>query len=122
MTGREEPPVQLAVALRRVDGDPDLLEELVATFQNELPERMERLRAALGRGDLPETARSAHSLRGSLGILGAEQSRLLAEELETLSVAGRGDEAAGACRVFEREMERVSAFFSSPDWKRARTP
>ena len=117
MTDAEDPPIQLALALRRVDGDPDLLEELVSAFQNELPERMRRLREALGRGDLPETARLAHSLRGSLGILGAEPSRILAEELESLSAAGRGDEAASTCQAFEREVARVSAFFSSAEWK-----
>ena len=33
MTEAADPPIQLALALRRVDGDPDLLEELVRTFQ-----------------------------------------------------------------------------------------
>jgi HPt (histidine-containing phosphotransfer) domain-containing protein len=117
MTGREDPPVQLALALRRADGDPDLLDDLVRIFQDDLPERIRQLRAARERGDLPETARSAHSLRGSLGILGAEHGRILAEELEALSMAGRADEAASTCRAFEREVARINAFFSSPEWK-----
>ncbi|HEY4911182.1 MAG TPA: Hpt domain-containing protein [Methylomirabilota bacterium] len=117
MKGMEDPPIQLALALRRVDGDSDLLVELVRIFQDDLPERMHRLRGAHERGDLPETARSAHSLRGSLGILGAEQGRILAEELEAFSAAGRVDEAASTCQAFEREVARVNAFFSSPEWK-----
>jgi HPt (histidine-containing phosphotransfer) domain-containing protein len=121
MTAMEDPPIDLALALRRVDGDPDLLEEVVRIFQDDLPERMRQLRAALERGDLPETARSAHSLRGSLGILGAEPGRILGEELEALSAAGRSVEAASTYRTFEREVARVSAFFSSPEWS-LRTP
>ena len=104
--------------VRRVDGDPDLREELVRTFQEDLPERMRQLRAALERGDLPETARSAHSLRGSLGILGAEQGRILAEQVEAHSAAGHLAEAASICEAFEREVTRINTFFSSPGWKR----
>lgn len=117
MKGTEDPPVHLALALRRADGDPELLEELVKTFQDDLPARMDRLRAALEHGDLAEVTRSAHSLRGSLGVLGADHSRILAEELEVLAAAKRGDEVASAGLAFEREMARVSAFFSSVDLK-----
>jgi len=116
MTGMTDPPIDLALALRRVDGDQALLEELFRTFTDDLPERMDKLRAALERGDLPETARSAHSLRGTLGILGAEHGCNLAEQLEAFSAAGRPAEAASACRAFEREVARISAFFSSPEW------
>jgi HPt (histidine-containing phosphotransfer) domain-containing protein len=112
-----DPPIQLPVALRRVDGDLELLEELVKTFQEDLPERIQRLKAAIDRGDSQETARSAHSLRGSLGILAAQQAQSLATELETLATEGRLDEAAGHYQALERELERLSAFFSSPDWQ-----
>jgi HPt (histidine-containing phosphotransfer) domain-containing protein len=114
----EDPPIRLALALRRVEGDLDLLEELVKTFQEDLPGRIERLRAAIERGDPQDAARSAHSLRGPLGILGAEQAQALAEHLETFGSGGRLDEAATLYRTFEREVARVSAFFSSSDWKR----
>jgi HPt (histidine-containing phosphotransfer) domain-containing protein len=77
------PPLQLSIALRRVDGDLELLEELVKTFQEDLPERIQRLKAAIDQGDSQETARSAHSLRGSLGILAAQQAQELATELES---------------------------------------
>jgi HPt (histidine-containing phosphotransfer) domain-containing protein len=111
------PPLQLSVALRRVDGDLDLLQELVKTFQEDLPERTQRLRAAIDRGDSQETARSAHSLRGSLGILAAQQAQSLATELEALAAGGRLDEAARLYPTFERELGRVSAFVSSPNWQ-----
>jgi two-component system, sensor histidine kinase and response regulator len=114
------PPLQLSVALRRVDGDLDLLQELVKTFQEDLPERTQRLRAAIDRGDSQETARSAHSLRGSLGILAAQQAQSLATELEALAAEGRLDEAARLYPTFERELGRVSAFVSSPDWQSQR--
>jgi two-component system sensor histidine kinase/response regulator len=122
MTDAKDPPIDLALALRRVDGDPDLLDELVRTFQHDLPDRMRRLRAAIERADLLETARSAHTLRGSLGILAAEQGRILAEQLEALSAAGGLDEAESTCQAFEREVARVSAFFSSPEWNPRTTP
>jgi HPt (histidine-containing phosphotransfer) domain-containing protein len=112
-----DPPLLLSVALRRVDGDLELLQELVKTFQEDLPERTQRLKAAIDRGDSQDTARSAHSLRGSLGILAAQRAQSLATELETLAAEGRLDEAARLYPAFESELARVSAFVGSPDWQ-----
>jgi two-component system sensor histidine kinase/response regulator len=116
----EDPPIRLALALGRVEGDLDLLEDLVKTFQADLPGGIERLRAAIERGDPQGTARSAHSLRGPLGILGAEAAQALAADLEAAGAGGRFDEAATLYRTFEREVARVSAFFSSSTWKSRR--
>ena len=85
----DESPVRMSLALGRVDGDKDLLQELVHTFQEDLSERVAALTAAIRRGDDQETFHAAHSLRGPLGILCAEKALALAEELETLGRAGR---------------------------------
>src|SRR2546430_16610173 len=90
----------MSLALGRVDGDKDLLEELVHTFQEDLSERVAALTAAIRRGDDQETFHAAHSLRGPLGILVAEKALALAEELETLGRAGRLGGAGGGGRVF----------------------
>ncbi len=92
----DESPVQMSLALGRVDGDKDLLQELVHTFQEDLSERVAALTAAIRRGDDQET---------------------LAEELETLGRAGRLGGAAAVGEAFEREMTKVAAFLSSFDWK-----
>ena len=112
----DESPVRMSIALGRVDGDKDLLQELVHTFQEDLSERVSSLTAAIRRGDDQETFQAAHSLRGPLGILGAEKALALAGELETLGRAGQLGGAATIGEAFEREMTRVAAFLSSFDW------
>ncbi len=113
----DDAPVRMALALGRVDGDKELLKELVDTFQEDLSERMAFLTAAIRRGDDHETFQSAHSLRGPLGILCAEKALALAGELETMGRAGQLGEAATVCDAFELEIARVAAFLSAFDWK-----
>ena len=113
----DESPVRMSLALGRIDGDKDLLQELVQTFQEDLSERVTALTEAIRRGDDQETFHAAHSLRGPLGILCAEKALALAEELETLGRAGRLGGAAAVGEAFEREMTKVAAFLSSFDWK-----
>src|SRR5437870_2079468 len=113
----DDSPVRMSLALGRVDGDKDLLKELVETFQEDLSERVAFLTAAIRRGDHQETFQAAHSLRGPLGVLCAEKALALAEELETLGRAGRLGGAATVGEAFEREMTKVAAFLSSFDWK-----
>jgi len=110
-------PVRMSLALSRVDGDKDLLKELVQTFQEDLSERVASLTAAIRRGDDLETFHSAHGLRGPLGILCAEKALALAGELETLGRAGQTGEAATVGEAFEVEMTRVAAFLDDFDWK-----
>jgi HPt (histidine-containing phosphotransfer) domain-containing protein len=113
----DDAPVRMSLALGRVEGDKDLLKELVDTFLEDLSERVAFLTAAIRRGDGQETFRSAHSLRGPLGILCAEKALALAGELETMGRAGQLGEAATVCDAFELEITRAAAFLSSFDWK-----
>ena len=113
----DDSPVRMSLALSRVDGDKDLLKELVDTFQEDLSERVSSLAAAIRRGDDEETFHAAHSLRGPLGILCAEKALALAGELETFGRAGQLGEAATVGDAFEREMTKVAAFLSDFDWK-----
>jgi len=52
-------------------GEPDVLAEVLGIFLEEVPRRIQRLRIALAAGDIVEVARSAHSLKGSAGNIGA---------------------------------------------------
>jgi len=112
----DEPPVRVALALRRADGDTELLKELVTTFKEDLPERVALLKEAIRRGDPQEIFRAAHSLAGPLGILGAAKALSLAQELEALGRMGQLEDISTICAAFEREITRVAAFFSSSDW------
>lgn len=112
------PPVDLAVALRYVDGDHALLGELLAAFVEDYPERLSTLRTALGNGDRSEAERVAHNLKGVLGILGAERGQALAQELETMGREGRLGGASPVLTELETEVARIAAFFEAGGWKR----
>ena len=114
---RHDPPVNVALALERVDADMELLEELVATFLEDLPATLHALAEAVQHGDHAETRRLAHSLRAALGTLGARRGAALGQELE---IRARQEEPASTARAwdpFQVEVSRVAAFFEAPDWK-----
>ena len=58
-------------ALTLAPGEPDVLTEVLRMFLLEAPKRMDRLRNAHAAGDIQEVHRSAHSLKGSAGNIGA---------------------------------------------------
>jgi HPt (histidine-containing phosphotransfer) domain-containing protein len=111
-------PVDLAAALRYVDGDRALLAELAASFGAEYRERLATLRAATEGGDRDVVEREAHNLKSVLALLGAERGRGLAGELERI---GREGPEIGGLPVLDRleaEVERVTAWLD--EWRRAR--
>ena len=85
--------------LERVESDVELLSTLVAVFKADRPHRMEEIRSAVEAGDATALSSAAHTIKGALGIFGAEPARSIAEELENLGHGGRVD---GARELFAR--------------------
>ncbi len=54
-----------AAVLERVEGDVELLRQLVELFREDSARHLRDLRAALERGDAKAIERSAHALKGS---------------------------------------------------------
>jgi PAS domain S-box-containing protein len=81
--------LDLAVALKRVDGDLDLLKELAGIFLDECPQRMAEIRQAIRQRDLAKLQREAHGLKGSVGTFGAQETFEAALRLESV---GRGED------------------------------
>jgi two-component system, sensor histidine kinase and response regulator len=82
------------VALDRVGGDEELLDELVDLYLAEYPRLLQKIRAAVSTGDAPGLYRSAHSLKGSLGALAAEDALEHVLELETRGRATQLEDTA----------------------------
>lgn len=68
----------------QIEGEPDFVVELIDLYLNEVPRLLETIRKAIANKDRSTIRRSAHSLRGSSGNLGALQMALIAGELEQL--------------------------------------
>jgi two-component system, sensor histidine kinase and response regulator len=103
----KEPAFDAADVLARVEGDRSLLAELVAIFLEESPIRLAEIRRCLVSGDAKGLERAAHTLRGSVGSLGA---RAAAHAALALEIKGRDGALAGAeveVAELEREMSRL---------------
>jgi len=69
-------------------GEPDVLAGVLGMFLDEVPRRIERLRIALAAGDIVEVGRSAHSLKGSAGNIGAKGLHDICSRLDAQARAG----------------------------------
>jgi CheY-like chemotaxis protein len=89
--------------LERVDGDRELLLDLVELFYSDLPQRLREADAAVASGDAPEVERIAHSLAGAIGNLAAHRALAAARRLEARAAAR--DQAALAPSLGELRLE-----------------
>jgi HPt (histidine-containing phosphotransfer) domain-containing protein len=91
--------------LQRVDGDEELLEELVCTFLDHTPRQLQEIRRALEAGDALQLQGQAHSLKGAAASISAEGVRQAAGQLE---LAGKNRALDGAPSLLEALIQEVS--------------
>jgi len=94
-------------ALNYVGGDRALLDELLGIFVEDAPVRMDAIRKAIVAGEAPELTREAHTLKGSLKVIGAITAAGLAQGLEAVARDGNMSEADKLSSALEREMDRL---------------
>jgi signal transduction histidine kinase/DNA-binding response OmpR family regulator/HPt (histidine-containing phosphotransfer) domain-containing protein len=109
-----EPPVDIPLALRGIDGDVELLGELCALFVEDWPARQEELRSALHALDAGRLERAAHGLKGVLGALGGRGAATIAAALEALARDGHLDTAPEVLLRLEGAVAEVIAFLPLP--------
>ncbi len=110
-------PVDLDEALRVVDGDDDLLRDVVEMFSEECPKQVEALREALARQDAPDVESTAHRLKDILGNVGGLAARDLAQRMETMGEEDKLDGGSAVLEELEVEIRRVVTFFSELGWE-----
>ena len=76
------------VVLTAFDGDVTDIREFVALVSTSLPRYVNDLVGAAGRGDAKTVAALAHTIRGSVGNVGAVRLAGLARDLENTTRAG----------------------------------
>lgn len=77
----------------RVDGDDELVREVLAVYLEDTPTVLDSLRQALEAGQPESVAKAAHTLKGSSANVAAERLRSQAYELEQKARAGDLEEA-----------------------------
>ena len=98
--------LNLAVALERVGGDRELLEEVAQLFLDDYPNSVTEIKEALAAGDPKGVERGAHSLKGAVANFGADS---VVETAFALELAGRNGDLTTAPEQFTRLNARLSA-------------
>jgi len=89
-----------------VGGDPELLDELVATRGEESGGTMDAVRGAVESGDLGEVERSSHRLDGAVLASGARSVADPAAELERMGREGSLDKGSAGPIAMPEEAVR----------------
>jgi PAS domain S-box-containing protein len=87
------------------------LDGLVKTFRQDVPSRLDALRAAASTGDATDLALAAHALKSSSGSVGAKRMYAVAAAIEQAARGGRVDGAGASIEQLAAEFSRVVAAY-----------
>jgi two-component system sensor histidine kinase/response regulator len=94
--------------LALMEGDHDLLRELVAVFLEDAPRRLAAVRAAVAALDASALYKAAHALKGSAGNFGAAEVVSRALQLEAHARSGDLASASLDVALLEADMNRLT--------------
>jgi HPt (histidine-containing phosphotransfer) domain-containing protein len=97
----------LSGTLARMGGDQQLLQQIVQFFQEDAPEYLSRLRAAVDGRNPEGVLHAAHSLHGLVATFGAEAAALAALRLEDIGRSGDLSSVNEAVGALEDEISRL---------------
>jgi len=97
-----------AAALAQMDGDDHLLAEMAGLLLQDCPKQLSAIRAAVAHDDSKLVERTAHKLKGSLGIFGAKEGFEAALRLETMAGGGDLTRAEETLGVLEEALKRLT--------------
>jgi HPt (histidine-containing phosphotransfer) domain-containing protein len=93
---------------QNMDGDAEMLRDIVDAFLRDLPQRERELQESLTRRDAPTLARAAHTMKGLLLTLGAKPAADVALQLEILARCGNLGEAEGLAKELRQELTQLT--------------
>ena len=88
-------------------GEPDVLAEVLQLFLQDVPRRIATLRAAWTHGDAAEVHKTAHSLKGSAGNVGATALHAVCRQLDEKGRVGDLSGTEPLIEALDREYARV---------------
>jgi CheY-like chemotaxis protein len=93
--------------LERVEGDQELLAEMIGLFQEGAPHLLSAMREALQSGDMAALEMSAHSLKGAVSNLSAKATAAAALQLEKDAKNKDAESAKESFMEVERAVSRL---------------
>lgn len=108
--GAEPPPIDLTATLRIVDGDFQLVSELVTGLKKDCPQHLAELVKAYQKNDFVKLKQLSHRFKGALTYFGAEKALDLVGQIEQSVQLMQVESIAPALRELEREIGRIIEF------------
>ena len=105
----KESVIDEAVAMKFAMGDEEIFCEMASVFLEEYEQQFAQIERACKNGDSPSVARSAHKLKGSAGVLGANRVFKLAEEIESKSRLNQIEVCESLTKKLAYEIEEAAA-------------
>jgi CheY-like chemotaxis protein len=99
--------VDRAELMERLDGNQDLLADVIAIFLDDCPRRLTAIKAAVDQGNAMRIEAAAHALKGAAGNLSAAGLFDAAHTLERIGAEGRLSAAEPAWRRLALEAAQV---------------
>ena len=104
--------------LQRVEGNTELLEELLELFFPDFHKDVAAIKASLKNRDAKNLAVTAHGLKGELGNLGMKSAFKTACELEKRAKESNFEEVLSLLDLLEYKLKCLEKFFSQTDWQK----
>ena len=106
----EQQPIDVEMALDQLDGDRELLDDVVRVFVDTVPDLLRELRSAFSRSDAKQVRASAHSIKGAASNICAEPIRDLAQRIEEMGKQDELEHLDSALVQLQDHMDRLRAF------------
>lgn len=110
--------INISKAIDIVEGDMDLLKELVEEFLKIFPRQLDEIEKVIKDGDSVKLMEKAHCFKGAVANFGAETAYNLAYKLENLGEESILGNAEDIFRMLREEMSKVEAFFNTSEWQK----
>jgi HPt (histidine-containing phosphotransfer) domain-containing protein len=93
--------------LDRLDGNEELLREIIEVFLRDIPLQMEKLKGALQNGEAAVVQRQAHTIKGAAANINAELMRQGAWEVEMAAKEENCQKARSLVQGLEKQFEEL---------------
>jgi len=95
--------------LDRLDGNEDLVREIIEVFLKDIPLQMEKLKEDLQNGDTAVIQRQAHTIKGAAANINAELLRQAAWEVEMAAKEGNREKARTLVPTLKKRFEDLQS-------------
>lgn len=108
--------LDLDTALENLDGDSELLQEVIDIFLEMVPEQLDALESSIAEGRISDVVRQAHSLKGSASNFCAARFVQTAYRLEHLAKEGSLGGAPQLLQELRSEAQALAEHAPTIDW------